>query len=127
VNRNVLCTSNPVESKLHQEAYEWAKAISEHLQPKTRAYAEIWLDGEKLGPDEEPILGSTYLPRKFKTTVVIPPHNDIDVHANDLNFVAIAENGELVGFNVLVGLNQEMTRLYFLTFLRKKKSLFVIG
>jgi len=119
VNRNVLCTSNPVESKLHAEAYEWAKAISEHLLPKTRAYAEIWLDGEKLGPDEEPILGSTYLPRKFKTTVVIPPHNDIDVHANDLNFVAIAENGELVGFNVLVGGGLAMTHGEKGTFPRK--------
>ena len=119
VNRNVLCTSNPVESKLHAEAYEWAKAISEHLLPKTRAYAEIWLDGEKLGPDEEPILGSTYLPRKFKTTVVIPPHNDIDVHATDLNFVAIAENGELVGFNVLVGGGLAMTHGEKETFPRK--------
>ncbi len=53
--------------------------------------------------DEEPILGQTYLPRKFKTTVVIPPQNDIDLHANDMNFVAIAENGKLVGFNLLVG------------------------
>ncbi|WP_064601714.1 assimilatory sulfite reductase (NADPH) hemoprotein subunit [Photobacterium sp. J15] len=110
VNRNVLCTSNPVESTLHQEAYEWAKKISEHLLPKTRAYAEIWLDGEKLETtDEEPILGSTYLPRKFKTTVVIPPQNDVDVHANDLNFVAIAEDGKLVGFNVLVGGGLAMT------------------
>ncbi len=110
VNRNVLCTSNPVESELHQEAYEWAKKISEHLLPKTRAYAEIWLDGERMETtDEEPILGSTYLPRKFKTTVVIPPHNDIDVHANDLNFVAIADNGKLVGFNVLVGGGLAMT------------------
>ncbi|ATD40264.1 assimilatory sulfite reductase (NADPH) hemoprotein subunit [Aeromonas salmonicida] len=97
VNRNVLCTSNPVESELHQEAYEWATKISEHLLPKTRAYVEIWLDGEKLGGDEEPILGSNYLPRKFKTTVVIPPHNDVDIHANDLNFVAIAEGGKLMG------------------------------
>jgi sulfite reductase (NADPH) hemoprotein beta-component len=119
VNRNVLCTSNPVESELHAEAYEWAKAISEHLLPKTRAYAEIWLDGEKLGPDEEPILGSNYLPRKFKTTVVIPPHNDIDVHANDLNFVAIAENGKLVGFNVLVGGGLAMTHGEKGTFPRK--------
>jgi sulfite reductase (NADPH) hemoprotein beta-component len=110
VNRNVLCTSNPVESELHQEAYEWATKISEHLLPKTRAYAEIWLDGEKIeGGEEEPILGSNYLPRKFKTTVVIPPHNDIDVHANDLNFVAIADNGKLVGFNVLVGGGLAMT------------------
>jgi sulfite reductase (NADPH) hemoprotein beta-component len=109
VNRNVLCTSNPVESEVHQEAYEWAKKISEHLLPKTKAYAEIWLDGEKVETTEEPILGDTYLPRKFKTTVVIPPHNDIDVHANDLNFVAIAENGKLVGFNLLVGGGLAMT------------------
>ncbi len=60
--------------------------------------------GEKVATtDEEPILGQTYLPRKFKTTVVIPPQNDIDLHANDMNFVAIAENGKLVGFNLLVG------------------------
>ncbi|MGF1726311.1 assimilatory sulfite reductase (NADPH) hemoprotein subunit [Photobacterium nomapromontoriensis] len=110
VNRNVLCTTNPVESELHQQAYEWAIKISEHLLPKTRAYAEIWLDGEKLETtDEEPILGSTYLPRKFKTTVVIPPQNDVDVHANDLNFIAIAEKGQLVGFNVLVGGGLAMT------------------
>ncbi len=104
VNRNVLCTSNPVESELHFEAWQWAKKISEHLLPRTRAYAEVWLDQEKVETtDEEPILGSTYLPRKFKTTVVIPPQNDVDLHANDLNFVAIADNGKLVGFNVLVG------------------------
>lgn len=104
VNRNVLCSSNPVESALHQEAYEWAKKLSEHLLPQTRAYAEIWLDQEKVATtDKEPILGETYLPRKFKTTVVVPPHNDVDLHANDLNFVAIAENGKLIGFNLLVG------------------------
>ncbi|KAI3489672.1 hypothetical protein L1887_46727 [Cichorium endivia] len=104
MNRNVLCTSNPYESELHAEAYEWAKKISEHLLPRTRAYAEIWLDQEKVATtDEEPILGQTYLPRKFKTTVVIPPQNDIDLHANDMNFVAIAENGKLIGFNLLVG------------------------
>ncbi|MCC5825674.1 assimilatory sulfite reductase (NADPH) hemoprotein subunit [Alkalimonas sp.] len=110
VNRNVLCTSNPVQSELHQQAYQWAVKISEHLLPKTRAYAEIWLDDEKVETTEqEPILGDSYLPRKFKTTVVIPPDNDIDVHANDLNFVAIAENGQLVGFNVLVGGGLAMT------------------
>ncbi|TKE89442.1 assimilatory sulfite reductase (NADPH) hemoprotein subunit [Vibrio kanaloae] len=120
VNRNVLCTTNPVESELHQEAYEWAKKISEHLLPKTRAYAEIWLDGEKLETtDEEPILGSNYLPRKFKTTVVIPPQNDVDVHANDLNFVAIAEDGNLVGFNVLVGGGLAMTHGDTSTYARK--------
>ncbi|GEA62650.1 assimilatory sulfite reductase (NADPH) hemoprotein subunit [Vibrio comitans] len=120
VNRNVLCTSNPVETELHQQAYEWATKISEHLLPKTRAYAEIWLDGEKLeSTDEEPILGSNYLPRKFKTTVVVPPDNDVDLHANDLNFVAIAKDGKLVGFNVLVGGGLAMTHGDTSTYPRK--------
>ncbi|MBT0585856.1 assimilatory sulfite reductase (NADPH) hemoprotein subunit [Alteromonas oceanisediminis] len=120
VNRNVLCTSNPVESIVHQQAWEWAAKISEHLLPKTRAYAEIWLDGEKVETTEvEPILGDNYLPRKFKTTVVIPPQNDVDVHANDLNFVAIAKAGKLVGFNVLVGGGLAMTHGDTSTFPRK--------
>lgn len=111
VNRNVLCTSNPIESTLHQQAFEWAKTISEHLRPRTHAYAEIWLDGEKLNAEnEEPILGSTYLPRKFKTAIVIPPQNDVDVHANDLSFVAIGGQGKLLGFNVLVGGGLAMTQ-----------------
>lgn len=119
VNRNVLCTTNPVESELHAEAYEWSKKISEHLLPKTRAYMEIWLDEEKVHTTEEPILGSTYLPRKFKTTVSVPPSNEVDVHANDLNFVAIAENGKLVGFNVLVGGGLAMTHGDTSTYPRK--------
>ncbi|MDM3576651.1 sulfite reductase subunit beta, partial [Proteus mirabilis] len=74
---------------------------SEQLLPRTHAYAEIWLDKENVETtDEEPILVETYLPRKFKTSVVIPPYNDVDLNANDMNFIAIAENGHLVGFNV---------------------------
>lgn len=121
VNRNVLCTSNPVESVVHKQAWDWACKISEHLLPKTNAYAEIWLDGEKVDSteEEEPILGTNYLPRKFKTTVVIPPHNDVDVHANDLNFVAIAEGDKLVGFNVLVGGGLAMTHGDTSTYPRK--------
>ena len=128
VNRNVLCTSNPVESELHQQAYQWAIKISEHLLPKTRAYAEIWLDEEKVETTEtEPVLGDTYLPRKFKTTVVIPPHNDVDVHANDLNFVAIAEHGKLIGFNVLVGGGLAMTFGDTSTYPRRAEELGFIG
>ncbi|VFP88567.1 assimilatory sulfite reductase (NADPH) hemoprotein subunit [Candidatus Erwinia haradaeae] len=105
VNRNVLCSSNPMESIFHQEVYEYAKKISEHLLPRTKAYAEIWLDKKKSTTitDSEPILGKTYLPRKFKTTFVIPPHNEVDLHANDMNFIAIIEQGVLTGFNLLVG------------------------
>ncbi|MEW8105432.1 MAG: assimilatory sulfite reductase (NADPH) hemoprotein subunit [Candidatus Thiodiazotropha endolucinida] len=104
VNRNVLCNPNPLSSALHAEIYGWARRISEHLLPKTRAYHEIWLDGEPVaGGESETIYGETYLPRKFKTALAIPPHNDVDVYTNDLGFIAIAEGDKLLGFNVLVG------------------------
>ncbi|WP_343189344.1 assimilatory sulfite reductase (NADPH) hemoprotein subunit [Buchnera aphidicola] len=105
VNRNVLCTSNPDISKLHQQVYKIAVKLSEHLLPKTRAYAEVWLDQKKiLSSDNEPILGNTYLPRKFKTAIMIPPENDVDINANDMVFIAIKNNNnDLVGFNLLLG------------------------
>ncbi|WP_305782206.1 assimilatory sulfite reductase (NADPH) hemoprotein subunit [Candidatus Thiodiazotropha endoloripes] len=104
VNRNVLCNPNPHDSSLHQQVHQWAKRISEHLLPKTRAYHEIWLDGKAVaGGETEQLYGETYLPRKFKTAIAIPPHNDVDVYTNDLGFVAIAQADRLLGFNVLAG------------------------
>ncbi|QDE82044.1 assimilatory sulfite reductase (NADPH) hemoprotein subunit [Myxococcus xanthus] len=104
VNRNVLCNPNPVDSRAHETVYQWAVRISEHLLPKTRAYFEIWLGKEKVaGGEDEPIYGSTYLPRKFKAAVAVPPLNDVDVFAQDLGFIAIIEGDALVGFNVAVG------------------------
>jgi sulfite reductase (NADPH) hemoprotein beta-component len=103
VNRNVMATSLPETSEIHQEVYQWAKKLSEHLLPKSNAFHEIWLDGEKVESTEEPIYGKTYLPRKFKTAIAIPPNNDVDVYANDLGFIAIIDQQKLIGFNVLVG------------------------
>ena len=42
VNRNVLASANPVETRAHPVVHEWAKRLSEHLLPKTKAYHEIW-------------------------------------------------------------------------------------
>jgi sulfite reductase (NADPH) hemoprotein beta-component len=105
VNRNVLASANPVESRAHPIVYDWAKKLSEHLLPKTSAYHETWLDGEKVFSTEqaEPLYGETYLPRKFKAAIVVPPVNDVDVFAHDLGFIAILEGGELQGFNLTVG------------------------
>lgn len=105
VNRNVLSNTNPSESELHQSVYQDAVALSEHLLPSTNAYAELWLDGKKVNTNEEsePVYGKTYLPRKFKTAFAIPPENDVDVYANDMGFVAIAEEGEVIGYNVIAG------------------------
>jgi sulfite reductase (NADPH) hemoprotein beta-component len=104
VNRNVMCNPNPVDSRVHEQVYRWSVRLSEHLLPKTRAYYEIWLDEEKVaGGEEEPIYGPTYLPRKFKGAIAVPPLNDVDIFSQDLGFIAIVEGGELVGFNVTVG------------------------
>ncbi len=105
VNRNVIASVNPVESPVHAEVADWAKRLSEHLLPRTRAWHEIWLDGEKLvgEPEEEPIYGRTFLPRKFKAAIAVPPDNDVDIFAQDLGFIAIVEDGRLAGFNLTVG------------------------
>jgi len=106
VNRNVMCNPNPHLSEVHADVLKVAQEISNHLTPQTRAYHEIWLDGEKIESSEEevePIYGKTYLPRKFKITIAVPPSNDVDIYANCLSFIAIVENGRLAGFNVAVG------------------------
>jgi len=106
VNRNVMCNPNPHLSDVHAGVLRVAQGISDHLTPQTRAYHEIWLDGEKIESSEEdvePIYGKTYLPRKFKITIAVPPSNDVDIYANCLSFIAIVEDGRLAGFNVAVG------------------------
>src|SRR6266550_1588024 len=114
VNRNVMCNPNPYQSKAHAAALELTRAISDHLEPRTPAYREIWLDGERIagGEDEvvEPIYGKTYLPRKFKTVVAVPPSNDVDVFAHDLGFIAILDADDGIdGWNVTVGGGMGMT------------------
>ncbi|SEH25261.1 NADPH-dependent assimilatory sulfite reductase hemoprotein subunit [Magnetospirillum fulvum] len=106
VVRGVLCASLPERSRLHAEMYDLAKRTSEHLLPKSRAYHEIWLNETKVAgspAEDEPLLGRTYLPRKFKIAFAAPPSNDVDVYTHDLGFIAIAEDGRLAGFDIVAG------------------------
>jgi sulfite reductase (NADPH) hemoprotein beta-component len=113
VNRNVMCSSLPTASRYHKEVHACAGKISEHLLPSTTAYHEIWLKDENdkktqvagdAVQDFEPLYGPTYLPRKFKITIAIPPHNDTDVYAHDIGLIACkGKNGRLTGFNLLAG------------------------
>jgi sulfite reductase (NADPH) hemoprotein beta-component len=113
VNRNVMCSSLPQHSEYHAEVFECAARIDHHLLPTTTAYHEIWLKDEndkktKVAGDAvqdfEPLYGPTYLPRKFKITIAIPPHNDTDVYAHDIGLIAIkGDDGKLAGFNLLAG------------------------
>ncbi|KAG0375669.1 hypothetical protein BGX24_008789 [Mortierella sp. AD032] len=114
VNRNIMCNPNPHQSDLHKQVNDFATDLSAHLLPKTSAYREIWLDqklvkGEAV-VDHEPLYGATYLPRKFKIVVAVPPSNDVDVFAHDLGYIAITnKDGTLAGFNVTVGGGMGMT------------------
>lgn len=106
VNRGVMAPANPERSAVHQQVFELAKAWSEYALPKSRAYHEIWIDDNLVAggePENEPMYGATYLPRKFKVGFAVPPSNDIDVFSQDLGFIAIVEQGKLAGFNVAVG------------------------
>ncbi len=112
VNRNVMCTTNEGLSPLVPAAYQMSKDISAHLLPKTSAYHEIWLDKKLLldgKQDEEPIYGKTYLPRKFKIAIAIPPYNDTDIFSNDIGLIAIGKGDEIDGFNMAIGGGLGMT------------------
>jgi len=112
VNRNVMAPPLPDLSSIHGEVQRHAEALSEHLMPKSRAYHEIWLGGEKIASSKtevEPIYGDTYLPRKFKAAFVIPPQNDVDVFSQDLGLITIVKDGAIAGFNVSVGGGMGMT------------------
>jgi len=114
VNRNVMCNVNPEQSQAHAAAIDLARGVSDHLLPRTPAYREIWLDGERIAGGEqevvEPIYGTTYMPRKFKVVVAVPPSNDVDIYAHDLGYIAILDDKDgIAGWNVTVGGGMGMT------------------
>lgn len=112
VNRNVIASVDPWHRSGHATITQLARDLSEHLLPRSRAWHEIFIDGEPVagGVEEaEPILGRTYLPRKFKIGVALPPHNDVDAYAQDLSFIAVEQDGRIIGYNVVAGGGMGMT------------------
>jgi len=110
VNRNVMAPPTPAYTQARAQVFEDCKRVADALKPRTRAYHSIWIEGAQLNLEDpankefdDPLYGKTYLPRKFKTAFVVPPVNDIDVFTNDLGFIAIVENDQLLGYNLAVG------------------------
>jgi sulfite reductase (NADPH) hemoprotein beta-component len=111
VNRNVIGSVIPWYPAVHEEVVTRARAISEHLLPKSHAWHEVWIGDEQVvGKDEdEPILGRTYLPRKFKIAIAVPPLNDVDAFAHEVGLIAILRRGRVTGYNIVAGGGMGMT------------------
>jgi sulfite reductase beta subunit-like hemoprotein len=105
-NRNtVACPISNIRKGSLFDGQKWAQLISKHLSFRSKAYYEIWLDGEPITKEEdetETLYGKTYLPRKFKIGIGLPDDNCVDVHTHDIGIIPLL-NGGLKGFNVLVG------------------------
>jgi sulfite reductase (ferredoxin) len=135
VNRNVMAAPAPFKRRDYAAVQDAARAISDHLLPKTRAYAELWLDGEEVArvrpeaaaEDVEPIYGKTYLPRKFKTALTVAGDNSVDLFTNDLGAVPIVEGEAIIGWNVYVGGGLGRTHKKPATFPRLAEELGFVG
>ncbi len=112
VNRNVMCCPAPLKIDVYDVLLRLTVALKDHLAPQSRAYYELWLKDDATGekelvgggqPEDEPIYGPTYLPRKFKIAVALPEDNCVDIYTNDLGFLAVVRDGKVIGYNVSVG------------------------
>ncbi|HKT61703.1 MAG TPA: NADPH-dependent assimilatory sulfite reductase hemoprotein subunit, partial [Gemmatimonadales bacterium] len=111
VQRNVMGCSAPLGDADHAAVRAVAEALALELRPRTRAYYEIWLDGEKQvsTEQEEPFYRDQYLPRKFKAAVGLSTDNCVDIWAQDVGLLAVVRDGRITGFNLLVGGGLGMT------------------
>lgn len=112
VVRNVTQAPNPWGRADLAQLDAVAESLSVHFESRANAYAEIWLDGDRVDPEaeSEPLLGKTYLPRKFKIAVTAAGENLVDLYTNDLAFAAtFGAEGALDGFFVFAGGGLGMT------------------
>jgi sulfite reductase (ferredoxin) len=129
INRNVMAPAAPYEKGAYPAARQLAADIADLLTPTAAegSYLDLWVDGELSyrikpttpvkkvrarqsegavfsGDANEPLYGSTYMPRKFKVAVTVPGDNSVDLLTQDIGLVAFADAaGALKGCNVYVG------------------------
>lgn len=109
VVRNTISCPAPFESETRRDIQSVVAFISKSLKPKSTAYYEIWLGGEKVAEvsepesEVEPLYGAAYLPRKFKIGFAFEGDNTTDLYANDIGIVPHFEAGKIKGFTILAG------------------------
>ena len=129
INRNVMAPAAPFETSEYITARTLAVKVADLLTPVAGqgTFLELWADGDleytikpdkeieenrKLqfkenvfsGTKQEPLYGSTYLPRKFKCAVTVPGDNSVDLLTNDIGIVAFtSKEGDFEGCNFYIG------------------------
>jgi sulfite reductase (ferredoxin) len=118
VVRNTTACPAPLPGGARSELTAWAQLVARHFKPRSRGYFDIWVDDERAvtatrdragTPDEEPLYGRVYLPRKFKIGFAAPGDNCTDVLINDLAVVPLVEGDTIRAFTLLVGGGQGKT------------------
>ena len=144
VNRNVMAPAAPYEKGSYPAARKLATEIADVLSPMKAelTYLDLWVDGELQyaikpshevkknrkkqlnrgvfsGDNNEPLYGSTYLPRKFKCATTVPGDNSVDILTHDIGLVTFTDKkGGLEGCNVYVGGGMGRTHNLDTTFAR---------
>lgn len=109
VVRNTMFASAPEAGRPLERIEALGRVIAARFKPRSEAYWELWLDGERAvsaGPpaeEAEPVYGDTYLPRKFKIGITWPGDNSIDVYAQDVGLVLMPGPDGRDGAVVLAG------------------------
>ena len=118
VQRNVMCCPGAYHDETYKQVQRLADELADNFAPRTRAYHELWIEDGSTGERElvgggvpfvEPIYGERYLPRKFKTAIGFPHDNCVDLYTHDLGLLAVVQDEQIVGYNMLVGGGQGVT------------------
>jgi sulfite reductase beta subunit-like hemoprotein len=105
VCRNVMASAAPFTDEIYSQIRATCEEVAVDLRPATKAYYQLWIDGQKqeIPNETEPFYGETYLPRKYKVGVTLAGENQIDIYSYDAGLIGIVEDGKLIGYNVLAG------------------------
>jgi sulfite reductase (ferredoxin) len=129
INRNVMAPAAPYARGGYPAARQLADDIADLLAPEAAegSYLDMWVDGDLSyrikpsaptrrvkerqrlgevfsGDGQEPLYGSTYMPRKFKVAVTVPGDNSVDLLTQDVGLVLFSDpQGRPQGCNVYVG------------------------
>lgn len=117
VVRNIVACPAPLADRELAGLQSAAAELARRLKPRTDAYWQLWVDGERAASatppprdgEVEPLYGTTYLPRKFKIGFAHPGDNCVDIYTHDIGIVPQLQAGQVTAFTILAGGGLGMT------------------